>query len=189
MLGLKLSAIRTRPVATRFLMAPDHLTVEQAISWAQKPAPSARPRPIYPCGITLRRQKRAVAQACAKLWKRIGVSDYYQTEMRNGVLNVWQIRQILREDKLKQEGKVMKHCVGSYVNSCSTGRTTIWSMTRKIFDSESKGARRVLTIEVLPNRRISQALGFRNRDPRKDEYEILKLWAAKERLTISRYIV
>ena len=61
-------------------------------------------------------------------------------------------------------------------------------MTRKIFDGKARTRERVLTIEVAPRRLIKQALGLRNRGPKKVEREILNRWAEQENLRIDRWV-
>lgn len=189
-LGIKHPRIRSKIVANRFLQAPDHLTVQQAIDWAQKPAPEKNAPAIYPCGLSSRRRKRIFDPEIHDLWKRIGVSDFLFSEFRLGQTNTWRIRQIRCEAKLKEEGRAMEHCVGTYADCCQAGRTTIWSMTCKTqqIDVSPATTERALTIELLPTRTIQTALGHSNRAPTKIEREILEIWANREGLKIDRWV-
>ena len=187
-LGLRVAGLNTRPIVKRFMQAPDHYSVTDAIAWAQKPAADPILQPIYPAGLTRRRRKRLTGGKQSTLWHRIGVNDFQLIEYRFGILNIWRIRQIRRSELLRAEGKVMEHCVATYEPLCQTRKTTIWSMTRKIFDGESRSRDRVLTIEVAPSRMVKQALGHRNRRPKKVERQILNRWAAKENLRIDRWV-
>ena len=180
-LGLQIHGLKTKTEATKFLMAPDHFSVAEALAWARKPIEPIVFGPVYPAGLSRLRRKRLIAAKQSTLWRRIGVSDFQFTESRIGV-DVWQIRQIRTKAKLIEEGKEMNHCVGIYADLCSRGKTTIWSMTRKRFDGGS--SRRVLTIEVVPGRRMIQASGYKNRDPSSLELKILKLWAKQEQLKL-----
>ena len=188
MLGLRVKGLNSRPIVKRFMQAPDHYTVSEAIAWAQKPAADPAPRPVYPAGLSRRRQKRIVGRKHSALWNRIGVKDFQLTEYRFGILNIWRIRQIRRPELLREEGKVMEHCVATYEQCCQSQKTTIWSMTRKIFDGKARTRDRVLTIEVAPRRLIKQALGLRNRGAKKVEREILNRWAEQENLRIDRWV-
>lgn len=104
----------------------------------------------------------------------------------------WHIRELLNATDLKTEGSVMHHCAGTYVDSCHEGRTSMWTMKPVSFDpmvnkpGESKG----VTIAVnLPSKIISEVRGSRNRYPTNEEKHILELWAEKEGLRISSYIM
>lgn len=188
MLGLRVAGLKSRPVVRRFLQAPSHYSVPDAIAWAQKRAEPPAPVPIYPAGLSRRRRRRLHGRKSAVLWHRIGVNDFHLTEYRFGILNIWRIRQIRRSELLREEGATMKHCVATYEPQCRSGSTTIWSMTRKIFDGKDRKSDRTLTIEVTPRRVILQALGFRNRRAKKVEREIMLKWAEKENLSLYKWL-
>lgn len=191
LMGLRVPRLSSRAVVKRFLQAPDHLTVDGAISWAQKPSRNEVENQIYPAGISRRRQRKQRGYRSEKLWKRIGVNDFFHTQDLASIIYQWQIRQIRSAEKLQREGDVMRHCVGSYEDACRTGKTTVWSMTRRVYDggmSSTKYGGRVLTIEVAPNRVIRTALGPLNRRPKADEREVFLRWAAKEKLKLDRWV-
>ncbi len=190
MLGLRVPRLRSREVVKRFLQAPDHYTVDAAIAWAQKPKSTPATDQVYPAGASRRREKRQRGGRSEKLWKQIGVKDFFYTEDLAGILSIWQIRQIRCAQRLRDEGKTMRHCVASYEDACRMGKTTIWSMTGKVFDGKSipKNRGRVLTIEVTPGRVIKTALGPLNRRPKAKEREVMLRWAAKENLKLDRWV-
>jgi len=189
-LGLRVPRLRSREVVKRFLRAPDHYTVDAAIAWAQKTKAIVVSDQVYPAGASRRREKRQRGGRSEKLWKQIGVKDFFYTEDLAGILSMWQIRQIRCAGRLRDEGKTMRHCVACYEDACRMGKTTIWSMTGKIFDGKSpmKNRGRVLTIEVTPDRVIKTALGPLNRRPKAKEREVMLRWAAKEDLTLDRWV-
>lgn len=186
--GLHISELSTEGIATRFLQAPDHLTVEGAIHWSHRPAEVKRSS-VYPCSASRRRRKQATAwESCSQraIWRRIGVADFHYDD--DGSLanpRHWIIRQIREPRFLVEEGNAMDHCVASYVDLCEKGQTSIWSM-RSMTAGRST---RVLTIEVDPrHRRIVEALGHKNRAPRPHERRVFTRWARRERLTIAGWV-
>jgi PcfJ-like protein len=94
---------------------------------------------------------------------------------------VWTLHELTNSAQLRAEGQKLQHCVASYAHDCLHGRARVWSLGRQ------RGAtcRPVLTIEVDPSARcIVQARGFRNQWPRGRPLDILRTWAARERLTL-----
>ena len=69
----------------------------------------------------------------------------------------------------------MRHCVASYVGSCSSGRTSIWSLRKSIEDGR---VIRLVTIEIS-NRpgTIVQVRGRCNRLPTEGELALLASWS------------
>ncbi len=173
--------------ARRFMLAPDHFTIEQALVWClserEMPAPTVQ-LASYPVGPSRRRLKRTRAWADRPVgrhvWPRVGIDDYFACETAaEAEPRSWFIRQIRHPDDLVHEGRIMKHCVGSYLEECEEGKTTIWSLQCKT----QFGRRHMLTIEVLPKSRvISEALGFENRPAKANEIAILKSWAEQQDL-------
>ena len=97
----------------------------------------------------------------------------------------WTIQQLLSARDVVTEGAEMKHCVASYVSSCSRLRTSIWTM-RKHTNGQTH---RVLTIEVkLRERRIAQIRGKNNRSPTRRELQIVRQWAQLANLKLKSFI-
>ncbi|MDO8640853.1 MAG: PcfJ domain-containing protein [Nitrosarchaeum sp.] len=121
----------------------------------------------------------------AQKWNHSKYQDFEYTEGIEGHKNhkLFRITELCSGVDLKEEGRAMHHCVVSYVGSCLTGRTTIWSLT--IHSCE--GSFRLLTLEVT-NGSISQARGPYNRKPTQKEFNILHRWASKEHLSVSSYL-
>jgi hypothetical protein len=68
----------------------------------------------------------------------------------------------------------MRHCVASYVGSCSSIRTSIWSLRKSI---ENDRDIRLVTIEVSNARgTIVQVRGRCNRLPTEGELSLLENW-------------
>lgn len=93
------------------------------------------------------------------------------------------IHELTNEKALKEEGKMMRHCVAGYVRRCmdTSYVTSIWSLKRSL--PHSSETQRVLTIQVT-NNRIVQVKGKCNRQPSADEIDLLSQWAKRERLRL-----
>jgi hypothetical protein len=77
----------------------------------------------------------------------------------------------------------MSHCVASYDLSCAFHRTSIWSLG---VESNLGRRKRLLTIEAaLPSRVICQIRGKANRLPDQQEIQVIRRWAAQERLSVA----
>ncbi|MEL7239676.1 MAG: PcfJ domain-containing protein, partial [Planctomycetota bacterium] len=86
------------------------------------------------------------------------------------------ITQLVTAADLIAEGRAMHHCVASYISTCQSGRSAIFSMRIASGFDELK---RALTIEVAPGtREIWQARGRFNELPTKAEDRFLSRWAA-----------
>jgi hypothetical protein len=94
----------------------------------------------------------------------------------------WRISEILSRKELLDEGKEMKHCVGSYGYSINAGRCSIWSLSSMYLGYVEKQ----LTVE-LEGRSVRQARGKCNRAADKEEARILERWAQDEGLTLNYY--
>jgi hypothetical protein len=100
-----------------------------------------------------------------------------------GTQRVWEVTELLAGRDLVLEGRALRHCVATYAGRCPRGQASIWSLRL----ATGQGRFRVLTVEVdVPNRTVGQARGWRNRYPTAQEWEILRLWAAQEGLTMAK---
>ncbi len=120
-------------------------------------------------------------------WEHSEIGDLVVKEQRmdNYTPRYWRIQELLSTDELIEEGRVMKHCVVTYSESCFTGKTSIWSMETE----DEYGKNNVLTIEVLmAEKLIRQVRGKRNRLPTPKERSLLKRWVRKEKLEIADYV-
>ncbi len=99
----------------------------------------------------------------------------FELELEN---EVYHILQLTSAKELYEEGRKMKHCVGSYISKCLNGKASIWSL-RQITATEHK---RLVTIEVSKHHHIVQARKKRNASPDKFHWELIRRWAARENL-------
>ena len=119
-------------------------------------------------------------------WHRSQIGEFHLLEGSEQLHNMkfWSIRELLSSDELIDEGRVMKHCVQTYARSCYTGQASIWTMEIE----DENGRRKILTIEVSPQKLIRQVRGKRNRLPTPKEKNLLGKWAAQEGLQLGEYI-
>jgi hypothetical protein len=118
-------------------------------------------------------------------WQGSGIPGGEYEEGKGGQ-RVHVIRELLNSTELREEGTAMRHCVASYVGSCSSGQSAIFSL----FTRDCGLVQRRLTIEVrLPSREIVQARGRFNALPTDLDKRILRLWSAKTGLRMDQYIV
>lgn len=118
--------------------------------------------------------------------------EYTERDHQDRPVHHWTIRELLSERELQEEGKVMRHCVASYDKSCAGGIASIWSL--RVQAASEEKPRSVMTIEVQNSRRaIVQARGRCNKTSTsrqagfwlKEAPLILKMWAAREKLTVA----
>ena len=126
-----------------------------------------------------------------KAWHGFEVEGFYsktKKKLKHGGDNFIEhfIHQILSSEELKEEGRALGHCVGSYSQSCANGKTSIWSL--QIRSTLNPGIKRLVSIEVGTSMEVSQIRGKGNRYPTKEELKIIEKWAAKVNLKISRYV-
>lgn len=129
-----------------------------------------------------------------RAWPASGIRgfEWVDEDERAGEIRNWSIEEILSDRALSEEGKAMRHCVATYRNSCANGHRSIWSM--KVGYASSGSVRRVLTIEMINNRRyIRQVRGRSNSRPldahsgrAQDGWDVLLRWADREGLTLPR---
>ena len=116
-------------------------------------------------------ERQAYGSDSEFVWFESGIRGF---EYQDGLGTTWAIAELLGNGALLDEGRRMRHCVGSYSDLCVDGHSTIWSMSR----SDGGSERGVLTIEIDPARRqIVQARGFANRLPSDEEIGIMRRWA------------
>ena len=120
-------------------------------------------------------------------WKSSGIDDFEFEEgaRENHSLKYWTIRELLSSKALLAEGRRMKHCVASYVQSCTNGHSSIWALEVESFEGRAKA----VTIEVRnPSREVCQVRGKKNRLPTEKELSVIRRWAAREGLTVNRHL-
>lgn len=116
-----------------------------------------------------------------ELWQLDQISNQVEAWPKSGILShseqlnglTFAFEEITTQSELIEEGRVMRHCVASYMDGCVEGLYAIWSLV-KISDA---GKERMLTIQVGRNRTIVQACGPHNHPPKKQERQLLIIWA------------
>jgi hypothetical protein len=94
----------------------------------------------------------------------------------------WQIVELLDRAGLADEGRTMRHCVGSYAARCARGDSAIWSLRR----SEGRAVTSILTIEVSPRTgAIVQLRAAYNRAAWGPPLDLVRAWAAREQLAFT----
>jgi hypothetical protein len=121
-----------------------------------------------------------------KYWEGSGISEFHYEEGEHNK-KVYTVSELLTAKELQEEGAAMCHCVGSYAHSCSTGRTSVWSIKQVNPDGS---VNRLLTVEVdNASRSIRQARGKFNERPGFKANDIMNRWATAAGLTISRWLI
>ena len=111
----------------------------------------------------------------SQTWERTPIGSFRYVEGKEA----WTIDELLSANELRVEGRIMRHCVATYIHRCVCRTTSIWSM--KVHESGS--SKRVLTIEVIPGTRlIRQVKGLRNSTPTATAQNLLRQWALQEDL-------
>jgi len=91
----------------------------------------------------------------------------------------WEVTEVLSSKALIAEGRDLKHCVYSYSTNIKNGLCSIWSL-------KENGKRRV-TIEVRSGS-VFQARGSCNMPATGKQKGIIKKWAAKNGISIRRFV-
>lgn len=116
-------------------------------------------------------------------WSPTGVEGWTWFEASGPNAVAWHIVELLGAAALQEEGRAMRHCVGTYVGRCVRGTSRIWSL-RVQRGNEAPASR--VTIEVSPRQRwIVQVRGRLNRRPPDAQLQIIRAWAAERGLTVA----
>jgi PcfJ-like protein len=108
-------------------------------------------------------------------WEPSGITAFRHEEGKDDSRKVYTITELLCSRDLNAEGRAMSHCVGTYADSCASGRVSIWSL--KLSDALGQ-VTRLLTLEVSnQNRQVVQARQRYNKLPSPKELSILHRWA------------
>jgi hypothetical protein len=92
-----------------------------------------------------------------EIWEPSGFAEFEHTafdpEIKRNVQ--WTVHELVTSQQLYAEGRIMRHCVGSYTRRCTLGETSIWSLRALDLDAteENQIQEHVLTIEVDPEKR------------------------------------
>lgn len=113
-----------------------------------------------------------------KEWKSCNFESFIKEEKSGDSLKKWEIIELLNSKELDQEGRSLRHCVGSYADSCVMRRCAIFSLR---LDNE-----RIGTIEVIPDsKRVVQVRGRFNALLGGKNWQIITEWAGNEGLNLS----
>lgn len=108
------------------------------------------------------------------------VKNFTFTEGKNEKKKVWNIMEIINASDLYDEGKIMHHCVYSYLSSCLKGSCLIFSL--RLFGQS------MATIEVR-NSVVVQIRGSYNSRPTDKEIVIINNWAKENYIAMAKYAV
>jgi hypothetical protein len=120
-----------------------------------------------------------------KNWKGLNIEDYQISFGKEQNKRTYYFTQLISSASIKMEGRVQRHCVAGYINSCANGKTSIWSMSITDYIGINKN---LLTIEISPDKRIVQCRGKLNRLANKQEWSIIERFAYERNLTIPRWV-
>ncbi|QDV37595.1 PcfJ domain-containing protein [Tautonia plasticadhaerens] len=110
----------------------------------------------------------------ASSWGPSGIPPFACDDGEGEDIRRFEVVELLTAEDLREEGRAMRHCVGSYAGACATGRSSIWSLRERV--EPGRLARRA-TIEVGNERReVVQVRRRLNRWPTDREVSILARW-------------
>jgi hypothetical protein len=117
-----------------------------------------------------------------QVWKPCGIEGY-RAEKKSEVIV---LEELTESRKLTEEGKSMKHCVGSYAFYCAKGKSAIFSL-RKYSGGILMDI--MATIEVnLALQRVVQAKAKMNKPISEEAKKYMQAWALNEGLAINAYV-
>jgi len=111
-------------------------------------------------------------------WSGLNIDWIWEEKKNDMPINEWTIVEITSNHELKAEGKAMRHCIFSYLDSCQAGEKAVFSLCKNL--------QRVATIAyVPPHNSILDVRGHCNKTPNSHEISIINKWARKH--AINRY--
>ena len=117
-------------------------------------------------------------------WTPAKVRNFlYQANKADKRSPVYRIMQLTNNFAIQREGEVMRHCVGSYLERCTDGETSIWALTATTYN----GVKPLLTIQVHKAKTIVQVRGKNNSMPTVENSNLVRQWAKREKLRIADY--
>jgi hypothetical protein len=119
-------------------------------------------------------------------WPPSGIAPLRLEEGQQETRKVYTVTELLSSRELIEEGASMGHCVGSYADSCASGRVSIWSM--RVADAWGNESR-LLTLEVWnANRHVIQARRKFNKLPTPKDLAVLRRWADTGGPSLSKWV-
>lgn len=104
------------------------------------------------------------------------VSEKQAYSGNRAITENYKIIELTNEQQLQQEGKLMKHCVGSYTTRCRSGYSSIWSLRQY-----ANGMWRSLaTMEIDKRKTMLQMSGKYNARPSGEVLGLIKDWVLRE---------
>lgn len=117
-----------------------------------------------------------------QVWKPCGIEGYRAEKKSELVV----LEELTESRKLTDEGKAMKHCVGSYAFYCARGKSAIFSL-RKYSGGILLDI--MATIEVnLALQRVVQAKAKMNKPISEEAKKYMEAWAMHEGLVLNPYL-
>lgn len=117
-----------------------------------------------------------------QVWKPCGIEGY-RAEKKSEVIV---LEELTESRKLTEEGKSMKHCVGSYAFYCAKGKSAIFSLRKY---SGGLLLDIMATIEVnLALQRVVQAKAKMNKPISEEAKKYMEAWAMNEGLVLNPYL-
>lgn len=96
----------------------------------------------------------------------------------------WEMVELTNASALRAETVALRHCVSIYARHCARGGARIWSLRKGRGDAPP---RPVLTVQIDPKQRaIVQVRGYHNAWPTGRPLQIVRSWAARERVWVKR---
>lgn len=126
--------------------------------------------------------KQIVLVKGAQIWSASGIAGYEAKKKEEVV----KMEELTGSKLLADEGRTMRHCVGSYVSYCVAGRTAIFSLRKYILDLQVET---LATVEVnLYNKRVMQAKAKMNQKISDEARKHVEAWAYANGLSIGPYL-
>lgn len=117
------------------------------------------------------------------VWQPSAISGF-DLAAQNGQ---WRIYELCNSWRLRNEGKQMHHCVGSYARWCSKGKSAIWTVRKT--DTRTNSTRSMATIEVNPRARmIVQIRSKYNSNPSVATMQVIRQWANSQDLRLEKVV-
>ncbi len=120
----------------------------------------------------------------SKKWPSFGIRQFEYFEGVGQGRKIYTIRHLKSAKALADEGRTMRHCVGSYAFRCEEGRCAIFTLKLK---PKGGSLENLVTIEVTKDKCVVQARSIKNAIPSSVSKRVIKLWAAENGLTIKNY--
>lgn len=117
-----------------------------------------------------------------QVWKPCGINGFRVEKKSELIL----LEELTEAKLLSEEGKVMKHCVGSYAFYCMKGKSAIFSL-RKYTAGVLLDV--MATVEVhVASQRIVQAKAKMNRPISYEARKYMEAWATHQHLSINPFV-